>query len=92
MMLSFAAMRDVHELLVLLHEAAKAPISVDERIMLRGLLQELQPPEGWSTESLAAFRAGTLPRRVRSFLVSLRPHFDRTPPSLKAAGSASPTD
>jgi hypothetical protein len=76
MMLSFAAMRDVHELLMLLHEAAKAPLSAEERKTLRDLQRELEPEEGWSPATLTAFRTGAVPHRVRSFLVSLRRHFD----------------
>lgn len=84
MMLSFAAMREVHELLLLLQQAAKAPLSAEERDVLRALEQELDPAAGWSPESLTAFRRGSLPQRVRSFLVSLRPHFEGASPAREA--------
>ena len=74
---ALVALRRVHELILLLNEAARAPLSGDERRELGVLAAELEPAEGWSEESLEAFAAGPVPGRVRSFLTSLRWHFSR---------------
>ena len=74
---ALTALRGVHELILLLATAAKAPLSEEERRMLEGLQGELEPADGWTTESLSAFVGGPGPARVRRFLTSLRRHFVR---------------
>ncbi len=78
---SLPAMREVHELLILLDAAGRAPLSPDERRELDELKGMLRPADGWTAQSLAAFRKGDAPKRVRSFLTTLRRYFaapDRT--------------
>jgi hypothetical protein len=71
------ALRRVHELILLLATASKAPLSLAERQLLHALQTHLEPSDGWSPEALAAFVAGPIPERVLQFLKSLRPHFTR---------------
>ncbi len=73
---ALTALRGVHELILLLDTAAKAPLSADERQGLDALQAELDPPDGWTPETLAA-AAGSLSERTRAFLLSLRRHFRR---------------
>ena len=73
---ALTALRDVHELILLLGAAAKAPLSTDERQALETLKAELEPAGGWTTDTLAA-GAGPVSKRVRAFLPSLRRRFAR---------------
>jgi hypothetical protein len=73
---SLTALRGVHELILLLAQAAKAPLPPDERRTLEALQAELEPAEGWTPGSLV-FVAGPLSERVRAFLRTLRRHFSR---------------
>jgi len=74
---ALTALRGVHELVLLLATAAKAPLSEDERATLEALQAELEPAGGWTVEGLQAFTKGPTPRRVGAFLRSLRAHFSR---------------
>ncbi len=74
---TLTALRGVHELILLLATAAKAPLAKEERATLETLQAELEPVEGWTAQSLEAFGQGTLARRVREFLPSLQRHFRR---------------
>ena len=71
------ALRRVHELILLLTTAAKAPLSMKEQATLEELLRALDPEEGWTPEGLADFAAGPLAEHVLFFLTSLRRHFTR---------------
>ncbi len=74
---ALVTLRGVHELILLLHEAAKVPLSGDERRELEVLAAGLEPAEGWTAESLERFDAGPGPGQTRRFLRSLRRHFTR---------------
>ena len=73
---ALGALRGVHELILILTEAAKAPLSPDERRTLEGLQAELDPAEGWTAETVVDV-AGPVSARARAFLTSLRRHFTR---------------
>jgi hypothetical protein len=73
---ALTTLRGVHELILLLAAAAKAPLSPQERQTLEKLQAELEPAESWTTDSLAV-AAGPLSERARVFLRSLRRHFKR---------------
>ncbi len=74
MMQAFRSMRLVHELQMLLAEAAKMPLSADEKAALLALEERLEPAGGWSPETLARFANSDVPRRTRAFLVTLGHH------------------
>ena len=76
MIRAFVVMVRVQELLVLLNEAETMPLDAGERAMLQELQDALSPADGWSTETLAGFERSGLENRTRSFLTSLRRHFD----------------
>jgi len=69
---AFRAMRQVHELLLLLQTAGRLPLAPPLAQRRGDLVAALQPPGGWSVGSLAAFEQGSLPGEVRAFLVTLR--------------------
>lgn len=69
---AFRILRRVHELLLLLREAGRLPLSPLQVRRRAGLLQALQPPEGWSLKKLAAFERGSTSNDAKSFLVGLR--------------------
>ncbi|WP_136658870.1 hypothetical protein [Nitratireductor sp. XY-223] len=71
MMHAFRAMRQVHELLLLLRTADAMPISSNQRRTILLLTERLSPQEGWTVDSLSAFERGSLPDTVRAFLGSL---------------------
>lgn len=66
------AMRQVHELLLLLREAGGLRLSPCEREERAALMLALQPAEGWTPQGLRAFERGRLGQDVRAFLASLR--------------------
>jgi hypothetical protein len=70
---AFFAMCRVHEMLVVLVEARKAPLSEDEECRLSRLLSELTPANGWSMQTLAALEHDA---KIKAFLKSLRHHFE----------------
>jgi len=69
---AFRALREVHELVLLLAVAARLPLSDEQARRREGLLARLAPPLGWSSSELALFERGTLAPEVREFLRSLR--------------------
>jgi hypothetical protein len=73
---AFATMRRVHELLLLLHEAGRAPLTAGEGEVLRRLRNSLTPEAGWSERTLAAFDVSEAEKEVRAFLATLTPYFD----------------
>ena len=73
---ALTALRGVHELILLLDTAAKAPLPDEARSALVALRTELDPPAGWTVAELDA-RAGPLTERARAFLASLRRYFAR---------------
>jgi hypothetical protein len=77
---AFVAMRQVHELLVLLNEAGKLGLTPDERCELSALERVLRTDGKWSSESLAAFDFEATKTCVSGFLRSLRGHVAIAPP------------
>lgn len=77
MMNGFRAMRQVHDLLVLLNEAGKLSLPAQYRQKLLQLREVLHPVDGWTEKSLDAFEVGPVPGEVRVFLSSLRNSVDR---------------
>ena len=71
MMEVFRAMRLVHELLLLLREAGKLPLSPPQKTTRRRLEKALSPQPGWTRETLLDFETGPLPRQTRTFFASL---------------------
>lgn len=71
---ALTALRGVHELILLLGEAAKLPLSAQERGTLERLLGELEPAEGWTVATLERPSPDPLAREVGEFLHSLRRH------------------
>lgn len=74
MVSAFIAMARVHELLVLLGEAGKLPLSDAEREKAQSLHNQLEPDGGWSEASLEAFLRGNLEKETRTFLKGLQAH------------------
>ncbi|HSM95718.1 MAG TPA: hypothetical protein VLT91_06725 [Rhizomicrobium sp.] len=69
---AFRAMRLVHELLLLLREAARLPLSRAQAAQ-RDALERALTPDAWTRASLSAFERGLLPAEVRAFLRTLAP-------------------
>ena len=74
---AYATMRQVQELALLLAEASRLPLSKAEQGGLQRLKADLDPPQGWSRESIAVLDIGATTTRVRAFLASLRHHFQQ---------------
>ncbi len=68
---AFRAMRQVHELLLLLRTAARLRLT-PEQAARRAELEAALTPESWSPASLSAFERGPLPGAVRDFLAGLK--------------------
>jgi hypothetical protein len=69
---AFRAMQQVHELRLLLDEAARldlGPARVQQR---ERLLAQLEPATGWTAETLAAFDVARCQQDVHVFLRTLR--------------------
>lgn len=75
---AFVAMRQIHELRVLLETVKRAPLSEKDRATLATFEAELEPAEGWSASSLAAFKDEDASERIRDFLASLRSYLEPT--------------
>ena len=71
---AFRVMRQVHELLVLLREARRLPLTDEQSGQCAALEAELLPHGGWTLTGLAAFERGPVPGRVEAFLLALRDH------------------
>lgn len=76
---AFRALRQAHELLLLLIAAERLPLSPAERSQRAELCAALDPAHGWSCESLRDFERGPLPETVTAFLRSLAPLVRRAP-------------
>ena len=74
------AMRQVHELLLLLREAGSLRLSPHEQERRTALLLALQPAGGWTQHGLRAFEIGSFRQDVRAFLASLRAATAMQPP------------
>ena len=73
---AFLAMRQVHELLVLLDQAGQMALTAEEREALEAVQAELVPADGWTLETLEAVVAkGEASARVREYLLTLAHHF-----------------
>ncbi|PCJ68052.1 MAG: hypothetical protein COA62_16595 [Rhodobiaceae bacterium] len=71
---AFRAMRLVHEFLSLLQTAGQLPLTSQQAEKRDALLRVLDPPQGWSTQTLIAFEQSDTPTAVREFLTTLRGH------------------
>jgi len=69
---AFRAMRLVHELLLLLREAARLPLSCVQAAQ-RDALEAALTPQMWTLASLSAFERGPMAEEVRAFLRTLAP-------------------
>lgn len=89
----FSVLRRLHELLVLLNEAARLDLSSGEREVLKRLHNALDPAGGWSPCALLGFDVDRIAGQARSFLTSLRPHVAALPrlPSPRSGGRKSIT-
>jgi len=71
---AFRAMRVVHELWALLRAAAQLPLTPEQVNTRDGLQDALEPPPGWSLQTLVEFERSDTPARVRTFLATLQDH------------------
>lgn len=69
---AFHTMRRVHELLLLLREAARLPLSAAQKGEHAALVSALVPASEWTEESLDAFDIRVVEMDVRQFLTGLR--------------------
>lgn len=69
---AFYRMRRVHEMLLLLREAGRLPLSPGQRSEHAELISMLEPEGGWTESSLNAFDIRGANADVRRFLSSLR--------------------
>lgn len=72
MVRAFGVMQRIHLQLALLREAGKLPLSPADRAKLAGLEAALDPPGGWTAETLGSARLGEIGRDCRAFLRSLK--------------------
>jgi hypothetical protein len=70
----FFALRRVHELLMLLGEAAKLDLSAPVRETLEEHRRRLDPDAGWSPAALLSLDLDRMNLEARAFLGSLRPY------------------
>lgn len=68
---AFRRLKRVHELRVLLHEAGRLALPVSKATEREQLLARVEPPHGFSRESLAALELPTLETAVHAWLRSL---------------------
>jgi hypothetical protein len=68
----FAALREVHELLVLLQAAQALPLAPEQVQRCGELRAQLLPASGWSRERLQQFEASDTRVQVRKFVLSLK--------------------
>jgi hypothetical protein len=69
---AFRVMRLVHELLLLLREAARLPLSSAQAAQ-RDAFEQALTAEEWTLASLSAFERGPMAAEVRAFLRTLAP-------------------
>ncbi|SMC40897.1 hypothetical protein [Primorskyibacter flagellatus] len=77
MMQTFRNAREVQSLRAMLVSAGRFPLSKAENEKRLGLLAECEPDGDWSRAWIDGILAGTVPRRVKNFLTSLRHHIER---------------
>jgi hypothetical protein len=70
---AFRALRLVHELLLLLREAGRLPLTAHQHRLRLRLLEVLHPASGWTSASLADFERGQRPTEARAFFAALKP-------------------
>lgn len=71
---AFRVMRQVHELLVLLREARRLPLTEAQSRQCAALEAELLPHGGWTLTRLTNFERGPAPACIQTFLLALRDH------------------
>jgi hypothetical protein len=69
---AFHTMRRIHELLLLLREAARLPLSAAQKGEHTALVSALVPESDWTEENLEAFDIRVVEMDVRQFLTGLR--------------------
>lgn len=69
---AYLSMRRVQELLLLLDQASRLPLSDEDAGRVSALGAELGPPDGWTPETLAAFPVEAVAAQVGVFLATLR--------------------
>lgn len=69
---AFRVMRHVHDLLVLLREADRLPLTATQRHELGALEAALSPEDGWDRAALSEFENGGVAGEVAAFLKGLR--------------------
>ena len=69
---AFRIQREVHRLIDLLRLAGDLPLNAAQQAARGDLLDALLPPEGWSEAAQLRFDSGDVPKRVATFLTSLR--------------------
>ena len=74
---AFLRLRDVHELRLLLHEAARLSLPEAARALGQQLLDSLEPASGFTAATLAALDVEGLRAAVHAYLRGLRPHVER---------------
>ncbi|EAR52846.1 hypothetical protein OG2516_10301 [Oceanicola granulosus HTCC2516] len=74
---AFADMARIHELALLLDQAARLPLPPEAAAERARLAAQLAPEPGWRPESARAFLAGDGPGAIRRFLQSLAPYVAR---------------
>lgn len=72
MMDAFSIMRRIHEQIQLLQQAANLLLPAEKQVELQKLAAALQPDEGWTEQSLAAFVQKTTLKETGVFLRSLK--------------------
>ena len=72
MLESFAILREIHELSLLLLTAKKLPLALSQIGAVDAFLAALQPCDDWTVESLRDFAKSGAASAVRSFLMTLR--------------------
>lgn len=73
---AFLRLRDVHELRLLLHQAARLSLPEATDAEGRQLLERLEPAHGFTAAALAALDVEALHGEVHAYLRRLRPHVD----------------
>lgn len=77
---AFLRLRDVHELRLLLHQAARLALPQAARAEGQQLLGQLEPACGLTAEGLAALDVEALHGAVHGYLRRLQPHVERGRP------------
>jgi hypothetical protein len=72
MLRAFQVMREVHGLLVLLHQASRLALTPDQRAALTRLEAALQPADGWTAQVLDRAPLAEITQQVRGLLAPFR--------------------